>query len=164
MVIPFENLNMVCLRDEVLIFRCVPHIFSCFFFSLCVDVPDVEDDIAAQSSSSSEDNIDGNIQETVNHDAPVWEVGDFLVVKFAMEGNKSEKRYIGQILSIDSAGKVFQIECLRSKHTQKESGYIFTFPDVRDTNNFCDISQLYKLAPPVKSQRALKFSVRSDEL
>ena len=95
-----------------------------------------------------------------------WNVDDWVVVKFPIDDNPNlERRYIGQILSIDAEQNSYRVESLHPKMTKKESGYIYTYPNVRDDNNDCDLSQLlYKIENPTKFQRAFKFAVHQKDL
>ena len=94
----------------------------------------------------------------------VLEQGVWVIVQYPYENQRGYRRYIGQILDI-SMEDGYLLDYVRPKNTKNENGYIYTFPNIRDNENWCQRTQIIKkIEPPILWQRSLKFCVHCDKL
>lgn len=89
--------------------------------------------------------------------------GDWAIVQFPLDDQKGFRRFIGQILDISESG--YLMDCVRPKITANKSGYIDTFPNVRDNKTRCQSTDIItKLNPPTLWQCSLNFETHCDNL
>ncbi len=89
---------------------------------------------------------------------------EWVVVKYHIQEQRVERKWIGKILEINTDVNTFLITFLRPKRTKQYSGYIYQYPEVKDEDAVSREQILYVLPPPEDYQRCLKFTKHCDNL
>jgi hypothetical protein len=120
------------------------------------------DDLSSSSLYSPNGSTLSKESSPLNDSKVDISVDDWVVVQFSYENKNGGKKYIGKVVEL--SGSEYQISFLRPKITKEYKGYIFVFPNILDIVQCVREQILYKIEPPQKWQRALKFCVHEDKL
>ena len=130
------------------------------------NLPDINNAIDGVGVAIEDPEVAVEATEVAAEATEPLKIGEWVVAQFELANKKSHSfKYVAQIEAINDVTNEFRLDCLRPKITRSDSGYIYTYPNIRDKDTFvkkCDI--IRRLENPVKCQRALKFSVHSEEI
>lgn len=103
------------------------------------------------------------VQDMVFEDKQLQE-GDWVVVQFSLEKMQGKKKWIGVIRRINE-NETFMVEFVRSQRSKYHSGFLYSFPNIKDVDPcVCKSQILYSILPPTFFQRKMKFTVHCDKL